>query len=117
MTARSIMTNRCDIERDLSAGESENPWGGDAQPQWTALHTDLPCRFWNDSVRTIMDSGKLVEITTRRMMVPAGTDVDEDCRVLSVRDRLGAELADGPMRIDGVMSRKGFVILIMVDAR
>lgn len=111
------MTHRCDIQRDSSAGLGTDPYGNDPTPAWGAHLTDLPCRFWFEEGKTVIDGDKATELTIRMMIVPAGTDVTEDDRVLNVTDRLGASLADGPMRIDSVGHRQGHLVLRMVDVR
>lgn len=122
MTARNSMIHRCNVERDGSLGLHEDPWGGDDVPEWTTHLTDLSCRFWwQEAVgitgSTIKDSEKLIEMTRRILIVPEGTDIHEDDRVVSVRDRRDRELADGPMRIDAVGRRDGHLVCRLVDVR
>lgn len=115
--ARSSMRHRCTIQRDANHGGGTDPYGGDAAASWAALHTSLACRYWFSAARTVIDGKLQTEIKTRMMLVPTGTDVTEDDRVLSVTDRLGNEIADGPMRIDSVGRREGHIVLTMVEVR
>jgi len=111
------MTHRCTIERDGTRGTGTDPYGNDPAPSWATHLSGLVCRFWFDSGSTVIDGDKAVEVTKRMLIVPAGTDVTEDDRVVSVTDRLGEVLADGPMRIDSVGHRQGHIVLTMVDER
>lgn len=115
--ARLSMTNRCDVQRDANYGQSEDAWGNDDPASWQSHLTSLPCRFWFDGTETVIDGVKGTEVTTRKLIVPAGTDITEDDRIVSVKDRLGVELADGPMRIDSVGHRSGHIVVTLVDVR
>ncbi len=115
--ARLSMTNRVDVQRDANYSGSADTWGNDSPANWQAHLTSLPCRFWFDGVQTVVDGIKSTEVTTRKLIVPAGTDITEDDRIVSVKNRLGVELADGPMRIDSVGHRSGHIVLTLVDVR
>lgn len=117
MSARNAMVHRCNVERDASLDTQTSPWGGDPPPDWDLHLTDLHCRFWFDSGQTKYDGQKQVEITTRKLVVPLGTDITEDDRIVSVRDRRGRVVADGPMRIDSVGDREDHRVLRVVDVR
>lgn len=115
--SRTAMTHRCTIERDVNHGDNADPWGNDEPASWTDSREDIPCRFWFEDATTVIDGTKASEMTTRKMILPKGTDVTEDDRILSVTDRLGNAVADGPMRIDSVGHRMGHVVVTMVDVR
>lgn len=117
MSARNAMTHRCDVQRDASRGDGGNDWGGDPAPDWQTHLDELHCRFWFESGQTIYDGTKAVELTTRKLIVPWGTDITEDDRIVSVRDRRNRELADGPMRVDTVGNRDGHLVLSLVEDR
>lgn len=117
MSARNSMTHRCDIQRNSSLGGNTDPWGNDAADDWGPHLTDVSCRFWFRDAQTIYDGQKQVELTTRMLILPLETDVTEDDRVLNVRDRRDRELADGPMRIDSIGNRDGYIVLVLVDDR
>lgn len=121
MSARGTMHMRAHVQRDANVGQGGGTWGQDSPPVWQDHILALPCRFWFDdtarNTQTVKDGDKDVVMSGRKLIVPEGTDIREDDRVVSIVDRLNRELADGPMRIDTVGRRKGHLILQLVDIR
>jgi hypothetical protein len=117
VSARNAMTHRCTVQRNSSLGGGTDPWGNDAASDWDPHLAGLSCRFWFAGGQTIYDGQKQVELTTRMLLVPEGTDITEDDRIVSVLDRRGRELADGPMRVDALGRRDGHLVATLVDDR
>lgn len=117
MTARNSMTHRCQIDRNAALEGAPDPYGSPATPQWALLTTGVPCRWWFEGTRTVLDGGSQKEVSRRKLIVPLETDVTEDDRVAWVHDQRGRELADGPMRIDSVGRRADHKVLTMVEVQ
>lgn len=113
------MTHRATVERDSNLGAESTSWGSDPTPSWTTNLSDQPCYFWFEETRsnTAVSDETLVALTRRKVIFPAGTDVKETDRVLTIEDRLGNEIADGPMRIDSVGRRRGHIVCVLVEDR
>ena len=115
MSARESMTHRCRIDRDASLAAAPDPYGAPGLPVWAQHLTDIPCRWWYEGTRTVLDGGSQKEISRRKLICPLGTDVTEDDRIAWVHDQRGRELAEGPMRIDSVGLRADHMVLTMVE--
>jgi hypothetical protein len=117
MSTRNVMTHRCDIQRNSSHGGTPDGWGNEQPEVWSDSIIDQPCYFWFGSNEgaavTVMDGQKAVLVQSIKMVVPLGTNVTEDDRVENVRHRHGAEIMQGPLRIDSVMQRADHVQLAL----
>lgn len=101
MSGRGAMTMRAQIER--SAPQPPTPWGQPGPPVFAPLRT-VPCRAWSKSRREIRDDGKEAIVEDMRAIVPAAADVQTGDR-LTVTDRLGSILFDGPVAVQTVTRR------------
>lgn len=112
---RSKMTMRTTIERDIAA---EDPWGGDAEPNWQPHLPDVPCYGYIASTggsagRVAIDENRTVTIEDRRVGMPLDTDVTSAHRLTDIVDRQGQVLFDGPMEIGGILRRTTHLELIV----
>lgn len=115
--ARASMTHRCLIERDASRLTSADPYGQPEAARWEGHLTNLPCRWWYEGSKTVVGDGTQKEVSTRKLIVPLGTDVTADDRIAWVHDQRGRTVADGPMRIDEIGNRADHVVLKMIEVR
>ena len=69
---RSRMTHRATVERNT--GFQLNDWN-QRIPEFTVLHTALPCYAQARIDRTVADGEKFVVIGTHIMLVPTGADL------------------------------------------
>ena len=117
--ARRTMTHRALVQRDANFGGLANNWGDDSVPDWQTHIAALECKFWFEERFSgpAVDGNRSATLTRRKMIVPKGTDITENDRILNVEDRLGNEIADGPMRIDTVGYRKGHIALTLIEDR
>lgn len=113
MSARAQMTMRATVQRDSSKEGDPDSWGHSEEPDWDDHLEDVPCRVWFNSEREVTDGQKTAAIEDRRAIMPLGTDVTEGDRIANVTDRLGAELFDGPIRIESVGRRQDHLALML----
>lgn len=92
---------RAQIER--SAPQPATPWGQPGPPVFAPLGT-VPCRVWSKTRREIRDDGKEAIVEDMRAVMPATVDVQTGDR-LTVQNRLGALLFDGPVAVQTVTRR------------
>lgn len=111
MSARSTMRHRCTIQRD-QAGE-DTGYGGQEDPDWQDHLTDQACHFWFRAGRQITDGSKTAVVEDQRLLVPLGTDVKATDRILTVTDRLGSTIIQGPLLIDTVGRRQDHLVLFL----
>jgi len=106
MSARSTMTMRATVTRDATS--TSNRWGGPDAPTFTETDTEevIPCRAWSKSRRDKSDDGKATIIEDMRATVPAGADIEEGDR-LTIRDRRGNLIFDGPVAVEAKQRRGG----------
>jgi len=117
--ARRHMTHRATVERDANLGAGSTGWGSDPSPSWSANLTDQPCWYWfaeTDS-RTNVSGESLVAFTTRKVIFPLGTDIEETDRISTITDRQGVEVADGPMRITSIGRRSNHLLVTVAEER
>ena len=103
MTARSRMTHRCDMERDVAGTERDrnnNPIVTNAR-----IHTDLACYTWPSTERLITSDNRVLTLAVHQMIAPLDADLVELDRVLVVRDRRGTELYP-EMKVTSVVRRE-----------
>jgi hypothetical protein len=94
--------HRCEIQRGVS---QKDPYHNDAPPVWSTLASDVPCRLVLKAQRIFStDTAQQVEITKYLLLLPAGTDITEDDRVVSLVDETGA--TDGPFGVLSVLPRR-----------
>ncbi len=95
---------RCDIERDGAVGTDD--WNTDPEEALAPHLADVHCWAWIGTDRETVDGDKTVSIEVMRMMVPLRTDVTAKDQIISVKNRLGAILFTGPLRIETVERRQ-----------
>jgi hypothetical protein len=117
MPSTTAMTHRATIERDSNRGTASDAYGHDAAPSWSTLRSEVNCRYWFEEGSTRTQVGEAVALTMRKLMVPTDTVVHEDDRILSVKDRRGRIIADGPMKIDSIGRRADHLLLMLTDVR
>lgn len=92
---------RAQVER--SAPQPPNPWGQPGPPVFAPLGT-VPCRAWSKTRREIRSDGVEAIVEDMRAIVPADADVQSGDR-LTVEDRRGAVLFEGPVAVQTVTRR------------
>jgi len=103
MTARSRMTMRATVQRNVPAGT--DGFGGPGAAVWGAHIASLACWAYTGREREIIDGDKTVVLADHKMMVPLGTDITEDDRVTAIKDRLAVDIIGNTMRIHSVIRR------------
>ena len=101
--ARTMMVMRATVERDNSS--TTDAYGHPVPETWLAHIASQPCRVWSSSRREVNDNRKEVLIESIRCAMPLGADVTEADRITSIKDRRGAELWAGPLRIDTIQHK------------
>lgn len=96
------MTMRAAVERDQAVGTDS--YGGPVAPIFAA-HATLPCWVWSTNRREIVDGDKTALVEDMRAMFPIGADVLERDEIASVKDRNGAELLSGRMRVEAIQRK------------
>jgi len=112
MGARTFMTNRCTIEREVALGVSES--GNPTALEWTAVGLNVPCRFWfgtGTALRTKDNTTSTITVHPVIGMLPLGTDIKVTDRISSVTDRRGDKLF-GAIKIDAIERRKDHLSVI-----
>ena len=115
MTARSRMTMRCTVHRDFNT--IVDRYGGPAGPQFGAHLASLACYAWATREREIVDGEKVAVVADWRMIVPKGTDITEDDKLVSIQDRLGVSISASDFRIKSVIRRAGHLELVLEEVR
>lgn len=100
-----------DVERAVP-GEAD-PYGH-PEEQWGALHTALPCFWWEEHAREVEGPNVAVLVARQWAVVPAGTDITARDRVAAVYDAAGAVLK-GPLRVRGVRPRLAETVLVLEE--
>lgn len=117
MTARNRMIHRCDIQRDSGLTGSDT-WGNPTVPDWVTVLTDIACYFWypiSHGSESIVDGARQIQLTTPMLVLPLGTPVGDDDRILIIRDRRGRELQAGPLRITEIGNREDHMELKLAE--
>lgn len=112
VSSRASLTSLCRVERDQNAGASDSGWGNQSASNWQTHLDDLPCRYWQDTGREIVDRQTFTEADDIRLIVAADTDVTAADRVAWVTDR-GFTVLDGPLAIRGVIRNRDHIELVL----
>lgn len=106
-----MMTMRCVIERDTTAGT--NSAGYEQTPTWTTLASGVPCRMWDDerTSRSDQDGRVRTFYSDRKVILALDTDVTDEDRIGDVTDRRGNTLFTGPARVDEIRRRHDHIEL------
>lgn len=111
--SRLSLIHRCTTERDDNA-DTDNGWNNPQTPDWQENLSDLPCRFWADAGREVIESTTtVVPIEDMRMIVPLDTDVTTSDRIASVTYR-GDTIQAGPLGIRAILPRRDHLELVLV---
>lgn len=95
--------HRCDIQRDVNAGEDgTDEYGDPVEQDWQDHLTEVNCRAWSNTAREPIDERSVVTFEDRRVSVALVVDVTEADRVTEIRDRKGNVIFEGPMGIEGI---------------
>ena len=103
MTARTRMTMRADVERDV-VGTERNRNNMPIVTN-TRIHTDLACYTWPSTERLITNDNRVLTLAVHQMIAPLDADLQELDRVLAVRNRRGSSLYP-EMKITSVLRRE-----------
>jgi head-tail adaptor len=113
--ARGRMRHRATVERATATPDG----GGGETLGWNTHIASLPCWTWFDARREgaleETQGDKVTVLEDRRMIVPLGTDITEKDRIAVVKDRRGATLFAGPMRIESVGRRDDHMELYLSE--
>ncbi len=117
MSARSLMTMRCTIERDRALGV--DGFNQPAPPHWEIVGTSIHCWIWAGSTAGTRTGGidGILTITSKTpgAVFPLGTDIKEGDRLRDIQDRRGRATAFGMMPVDSVLPRKTHLEVRLVD--
>lgn len=105
MSARGAMKMRATVER--SAAQPANPWGQPGVPVYTE-RGEIPCYVWSTSRREVRTDGTEAVIEDLRAIVPANlaktvSPLERDR--LTIRDRRGNPIFDGPIAVKAVAAK------------
>lgn len=108
-TLAQLYTMQAVVERDVSEGDG---YGAPTKPNWEYLLT-VPCRLWwqrstgvRSANREYVTPARMVPISEGGMILPSGTDVTEQDRVVAIQDRQGNPLIDGIFSITSVLNEE-----------
>lgn len=100
-TLERIMVQQAVIERD-AGGTGTGPYGADQVPDWQP-HLTVRCRHWwtrssgvRSGQREYENPQGVVPVDQGGIMVPLGTDVTEDDRIVAILNRADT-IVIGPM--------------------
>lgn len=112
VSSRVSLIHLCTIQRDTSTGD--DTWASPRTPNWTASASNVACRGWTNSGSEPVNPNRSVALSERGLLLPPGTDVTENDRILNVTYR-GTEILDGPMEIEAVMKRSDGTIELALN--
>jgi hypothetical protein len=99
MTARSRMTHRAVLERNVATGT--DPFGAPLPPSWSSLGL-VSCWAWESLSREVVGGQGEYLLSDARVLFPRGADVRRGDRVLNITDRLGAVYLAGPFEVEAI---------------
>lgn len=117
VTSRVGLRHLCTIQRDANADDGVDDYGNPYSADWQPHLEAIPCRAWTNAAREPIDDETSVVLEDRRLTISLGTDVAETDRVLSVTDKAGNEIFDGPMDIEGVLRFTDHIELVLERIR
>jgi|GEM_PF-810417 len=103
VASRSLMTQRARVRRPVDPGD--DPWGQPAvnPGQVPILFDALPCRAWTSmELAEDISTDRAIALGGVRLIVPTDTDIAETDVIEDIRDRTGAVVITGPLRVTGV---------------
>lgn len=103
LVGRDRMTMRANLQRNTSAADA---YGGKAAPAtWTTVDSAAPCFVWTSQKREVVDGTKVAVVEVIHGTFPASVDVRTADRLLTLQDRRGQTVLDGPLEVDAVTER------------
>lgn len=112
ISSRVALIHVATVQRDSNAGVVTN--GIQQAPSWSDHLTNLACRAWTTTGREVLDPTTSVIVEDMRVIVPLGTDVNEQDRITGVVDHEGNSVISGNVGIRAVITRKDHLELILV---
>ena len=95
------MTMRAKVERDTSTAEDGH--GHPVSPSWADHIISLPCYVWTQRRPEIVDGTKVGMKEELKGIIPAGIDITEKDRLVSVKNRRLKLIFAGPLGVESVM--------------
>lgn len=107
------LTHRGVTQRDANAGSNDG-WGNPNPPNWQTHLSAQPCRTQAAAGHdTIEGTTTVVFIEDIRLILPLGTDITDQDRILSVTDR-GITVQDGPLVIRAILTHQDHLEVVLV---
>lgn len=110
----------CRIER--KQGSEVDPYGNEMPPSWGVYHDNLKCWYWIEPTQDAVAEQPTrmgwpdIALDKVNLVLPAGTDVTEEDRILEVTD-LDGNVITGPMNIKEVRKRPYHTHLVLHEVR
>ena len=111
------MTMRATVERDGATGT--DGFGMPNAASWASHIASQACFLYisRKGEREIIDGTKTVVLASQKVLMPLGTDITENDRITSVKDRIGTVLAANTMRINSVVRRHNHIELSVTEVQ
>ena len=105
MNARTRMTMRCSSERQAATDERD----AFNQPVTAPMRVldEHPCYWQSRSEDFIANGDKLVSVAVHTLLLPLGSDIEEQDVITAVRDRIGRDLKTTRMRVLSALAKEG----------
>lgn len=98
------LTMRAAIERNGASGV--DAWGNPVAPVFASTGAALACFVWSVAASQVVDGEKTAEIENLRALFALGADVQPGDEIASVKDRSGAMIVPGRLRVEPPVQRK-----------
>ena len=112
--ARSAMIMRA--IRQVNATTSSDAYGQPATESWSTTGDPIPCAAWTTRKTFVQNGNEQVLVEMIDVMVPRGTVMADEDRILNITDRLGTEIFAGPLQIQTMQVHKTFIELLLQRA-
>lgn len=109
---RPALRHLVTVQRDLSLG-TDDGWGNANAPDWHDHVVDLPCFAWTTTGHETADVVSDVEVESLKMIVPLGTDVNQQDRLGDITER-DVVVVKGPISIRSVFAQQDHLELRLV---
>lgn len=100
------MTFRCQFERDLTAGTSD-------ETNFQDVGTPVTCFLWATAGRETQGAEKITVVEDLRALVPLASDVKVTDRIRAVTDRLGNVVESRRLLILSILRRADHLELLL----
>jgi Phage head-tail joining protein len=108
MNTRFFMKYRATIQRVTRTSDN----GGGYSDSWSSSSPNVPCFAWTLGTREVILSGRPGVQNTRVVLMSKSTDIQEGDRLVSVNNRQGVVVFDGPLVVDSVDERPDHLRLL-----